>query len=149
MSQSDHIQQIHIYIYHSQLLKRKILKFNSSSIALLNMCISQCCHNRVLYWVYMDPYCIIYQEIWENIAPAARPIRRINSSNIALPGRTLLEVKFLEIENVCIMTQVRIYGDIQPEPLKIPQAPPSGFPLFSGYISPYIPSLVRIQIQYQ
>ena len=44
----------------SQLLKWIILKFDSSSIVLLTMCISQCCHNRVLYWVYMDRYCLIY-----------------------------------------------------------------------------------------
>ena len=29
-----------------------MLKFYSSSIALLIICISQCCHNRVVYWVY-------------------------------------------------------------------------------------------------
>ena len=32
-------------------------------------------------------------------------------------------------------------------PREIPRAPPSGFPLCSGYISPYIPSLVIIQIK--
>ena len=79
-------------VIHSQLLKSIILKFNSSSIALLTMYISYCCHNRVLYWVYTDPYCFIYWAIRKNIAQAARPIRRINSSNIALPGRTILEV---------------------------------------------------------
>ena len=103
-------------IEHAQLIKRVILKHTSSSIALLTMCISQCCHNRVLYWFYTDPYCFIYWAIRENIAPAARPIRKINTSNIALPGKTILEVYLLEIENVCIMTQVRIYGEIQTEP---------------------------------
>ena len=93
-----------------------ILKFYSSSIALLTICISQFCHNRVLYWVYTDSYCFIYWAIRENIAPAARPIRRINPSNIALPGRTILEVQHLDIENVCILTQVGIYGEINPEP---------------------------------
>ena len=33
-------------------------------------------------------------------------------------------------------------------PQEIPWAPPSGFPSCSGYISPYIPPLVIIQIQY-
>ena len=33
-------------------------------------------------------------------------------------------------------------------PREIPRTPPSGFPLCSGYISPYIPPLVIIQIQY-
>ena len=36
------------------------------------MCISKYCHNRVLYWVYTDPYCFI-NSIQENITPAARP----------------------------------------------------------------------------
>ena len=57
------------------------MKFNSSCITFLTICISQCRHNRVLYWVYTDPYCFIYWAIRKNIAPAARPIRRINSSN--------------------------------------------------------------------
>ena len=105
---------------HSQLLKRIILKLNSSSIALLTMYISQCCHNRVLSWVYTDPYCFTYWATQGNIAPAAGPIQRINSCNIALPGRTILEVQLLEIEKVCIMTQVRIHGEIQPEPLGNP-----------------------------
>ena len=44
--------------------------------------------------------------IMENIGPAARAIRKINSSNIAQQGRTILDVSFLEINNVCIMTDV-------------------------------------------
>ena len=55
---------------HSQLLKVVILKFNSSNIALLTMCISKCCHNRVLYWVYTDPYSFIYWAKREKIALA-------------------------------------------------------------------------------
>ena len=47
---------------------------------------------------------------------AARLIGGINSSNIALPGRTILEVYFFLIKNVCIMTKVRIHSEIQPEP---------------------------------
>ena len=42
--------------------------------------------------------------ILENIGPAARAMRKINSSNIAQPGKTVLNVQFLEIDNVCIMT---------------------------------------------
>ena len=34
-------------------------------------------------------------------------------------------------------------------PREIPQAPPSGFPLCSCSVSPYIPPLVIIQIQYR
>ena len=33
-------------------------------------------------------------------------------------------------------------------PREIPRAPPSGFPVCSGYISPYIPPLYIIRIQY-
>ena len=51
------------------------------------------------------------------------------------------------IKNICIMTQVRKYGEIQPELSGNHLAPPSGFPLCSGYISPYIPPLVIIQIK--
>ena len=59
-----------------------------------------------------DPYCFIYWATRDTLAPAARPIHKINSSNIALPGRTILDLKLLEIENVCIMTQLWIYGEI-------------------------------------
>ena len=61
--QSWHLLQLTLLTItiHSQLLKKKILKFNSSSIALLTMCISECCHNRVLYWVYTDPYCVLFR----------------------------------------------------------------------------------------
>ena len=90
------------------------------SVALLTMCISQCCNNRVLYWVYTDAFCFIYWAIRENTASAARPIWGINSSNIALPGRTILEVSLLEINNVCILFHVEIYGEIQPQPLGNP-----------------------------
>ena len=56
--------------------------------------------------------------IRENIDPAARAIQRINFSNIALPGRSILE-----IENVCIMTQVGIYNKIfKPDPSENPLA---------------------------
>ena len=48
----------------------------------------------------------------ENIAPAASPILIINSSNIFLPRRTILEVKRFDIENVFIMIQVGMYGEI-------------------------------------
>ena len=48
----------------------------------------------------------------ENIGPAARAIQKINSFNIAQPGKTILDVSFIEIDNVYIMTQVRIYSEI-------------------------------------
>ena len=47
--------------------KKDNMKFTSSSIDLLTVCISWCCHNRVLNWVYTDPYCFIYWAILENI----------------------------------------------------------------------------------
>ena len=40
----------------------------------------------------------------ENIGPAAGAIRKSNSTNIAPPGSTLLDVSFFEINNVCIVT---------------------------------------------
>ena len=48
-------------------------------------------------------------------SPSCQNNTVINSSNIALPGRTILEELLLEIENVCIMTQVRMYSEIYPE----------------------------------
>ena len=42
--------------------------------------------------------------ILENLGPAARAIREINYTNNAQPGRTKLDVSFLEIDDVCIMT---------------------------------------------
>ena len=120
--------------------KMIILKFNSSSIPLLTMCISQCCHNRVLYWVSTDPNCFIYWAIQENIAQSARLIRRFNSSNIALPQRTIMEKQLLQIEKVCIMTQVGIYGEIKPKPSRNPLGSAHGISLmlrlyFTIYIS--------------
>ena len=52
------------------------------------------------------------------------------------------------IENVGIVTRVRVYGKHSLSTWKVTQAPPSGFPLSSDYISPYIPPLVTIQIHY-
>ena len=40
----------------------------------------------------------------ENIGPASRAILKIKSKNIAQPGRTTLDVVFLEIDNVGIAT---------------------------------------------
>ena len=42
---------------------------------------------------YTNPHCFLHWAIRENIAQATRPIQRINSSNIALPVRTIMEVK--------------------------------------------------------
>ena len=46
----------------------------------------------------------------------------------------MLEVSLLENENVCIMTQVGIYGEIWPEPSEIPWALPLRIPSCSGFI---------------
>ena len=40
----------------------------------------------------------------ENIGPPARPIRKISFTNISQPGKTILDVSFLEIDNVCFIT---------------------------------------------
>ena len=42
-------------------------------------------------------------------AAADRAILNMYFTNIAQPGRTILDVSFLEIDNVSIMTSVRIY----------------------------------------
>ena len=71
---------------HSQLLNIIILKSNSPSLLnqLGNICqYSEC---TVKYTSSRAG------SILKNIAPAARAIQRINSSNIALPGRTILEL---------------------------------------------------------
>ena len=40
----------------------------------------------------------------ENIGPAARAMQKISSTNIAQPGRTILDESFLEFDIVCFMT---------------------------------------------
>ena len=40
----------------------------------------------------------------------------------------MLEAYILEIENVCSITQVRIYSEYSLNPKEIPWAPPSDFP---------------------
>ena len=92
-------------------------------------------HQNVLF----ETECFVYWAIQEYKSLAARPIRRINSSNIALLGTSLLEITFLEIENVHNMTQVVFTLIYSLSPLKFPWAPPLGYPLFLGYISGYIP----------
>ena len=67
-------------------------------------------------------------QILENIGPAARAIQKINFSNIAQPGMIILDVSLLEIDSICIMTEVGIYGEIKPGP--------SENPLGSAYIPP-------------
>jgi hypothetical protein len=59
----------------------------------------------------------------------------------------LKQVHCLLNENVCIVTRVRIYCEILPEPSGNPLGSPSGFLSGSSYISQYIPPLVAIQIQ--
>ena len=56
----------------------------------------------------------------ENICPAVRVIQEIISTNIAQTGRPILDVTFLEIDNVCIVTIVRIYVKMWPEPSRFP-----------------------------
>ena len=48
----------------------------------------------------------------DNLGPAARAIRKINTYYIAQPEWTILDVSISEMDNVCIMTQVGIYGDL-------------------------------------
>ena len=64
--------------------------------------------------------CFVYWKILENIAPAARVIRRIISVCYALLGKTILEVWFLENDDVHIMAQVRIDREIWPQPSGVP-----------------------------
>ena len=136
-------------IYHSQLLKRIILKFNSSSIALLTMYTSQCCHNRVLYWVYMDPYCFIYWAIRE-IQP--QPPDQYGESTLSIltyQEGQYWEYNFQKLIMSALLLKSGYTVKYSLSPREIHRAPPSGFPSCSGYISPYIPHLVMIQIQYQ
>ena len=53
----------------------------------------------------------------------------------------------VEINNVCIMTQVGICSEIYYEPSGNPSGSALRLPSCSAYISPYIPPLVIIQIQ--
>ena len=66
----------------------------------------------------MGPGCTKLFCILENIRPAARAIQKVNFSNISQQGRTILDVSLLEIDNVCIMTQVGMHGEIYPRPLE-------------------------------
>ena len=51
-------------------------------------------------------------QYWKNIGTTARVICKINSTNNAQPGRTILDALFLEIDIVCIMTRGGIYAEI-------------------------------------
>ena len=55
---------------------------------------------------------MVYRAILENMAPAAKSIQSNNSSSIALLGKPILEVRYLEIDNVCIMNWVWIHDEI-------------------------------------
>ena len=85
---------------HYQLLKIIILKFNSSSIALLTMCISHCCHSRVLYWAYTDPYCSVYWAIEEKNRPSCLAHTQNQLSQYGPPRNNNTGSIILEIENV-------------------------------------------------
>ena len=91
-----------------------------------------------LYWSYTPSRAGL---IRENMAPVARAIRRINTSNIALPGKTILKLYYLEIYNVFIMIFLRYRVKYSLSPW----APPSGFS--SCFILPSIPRLLIRQIQ--
>ena len=52
----------------------------------------------------LSPPKIVILNLNYSVLLAARAIWRINSTNIAQPGTTILDVSFLEIDNVCIMT---------------------------------------------
>ena len=46
-------------------------------------------------YIQSNRYCFVYWAILENIAPAARTMRGINSFSIALLGKPILKVKFI------------------------------------------------------
>ena len=98
--------------------KNHNIEIKPSSIARLNgnyfpvqvqLCWAYTGPNR--NWIHRGLYIpSIVMSIQKNIAPAARAIWRINSSNIALPGRTIMELEPLEIVSFCIKTHVNIAG---------------------------------------
>ena len=98
-------------------------------------------HQNVLFEIE----CFVYWAIQEYKSLAARPICRINSSNIALPGTSLLEIKLLEIENVHNMTQFVFTVIYSLSPLKFPWPPPLGFPYLLGYIQGIFLVMIKIQ----
>ena len=69
-------------IDYSHLQERKILKFNSSSIALMTIpsaATTEFSTGSIQTHIasstgYTDPYCFVYWVTQENIAPVARPI---------------------------------------------------------------------------
>ena len=83
-------------------------------------------------WRYLLYHCYYARKVTkhlfsnrvENIAPAAKVIRRMKYFRIDLLGKPILAVILLEIDNVCIMTQVEIHCKIKPQP--------SGFTLGSA-----------------
>ena len=60
----------------------------------------------------MDPYCLVYWEILENIAPAVRVKPKIYSFRIVPLGKSILEVFVLKIVHGCNMTEVGINCEI-------------------------------------
>ena len=97
-------------ILHYQLLSIIILKFH------LPVLIAQLGVYAQLHWAITSPYRPsravsilapirpVELGIRENIAPDARAIRRINSSNIALPGRTWVTiVVLLKFSTPCLL----------------------------------------------
>ena len=77
--------------------------------------------------------------------PAVEAIRRVYSSSIDLPGRSMLNLS-LRISVLWLKSGYTMKYCLSPR--KIPWALPLGYPMGSGCISSYIPPLVTIQIQY-
>ena len=81
--------------------------------------------------------------IQENIRPVelAQYEKILQAHGVNTRKYWLVEV----IENDCIVTRVRVYDEILPEPSGNPSAPPSGFRSGSGNISSYTPTQITIQ----
>ena len=90
--------------YHSQLLNVIILTLNSLVLLSRLWVFPKAATAEFSTEPIQTRIAFVYWAIRENIASAARSIRRINTSNNDLSGRTILEVYFLDIENVCTMT---------------------------------------------
>ena len=142
-----------------------LLKFNCSSIALLTMRISYCCHIRVLYWVYTDPYCFIYWEIRKNILQETfieekdindglmtekySPSFQTNTENQVFQDcptrKDNTESLTLRLTNFRLKSGFTVKYSLSPR--EIPRLPPWGFPSCSGYISPYIPTCLFTRLR--
>ena len=82
---------------------------------------------------------VIWQ--WRNLI-----FTKKNSEKVK-PLRIYPSIRFGGFQNL-IFPFVHYHRRLRLSPQEIHQASPSGFPLGSGYKSPYSPPLVTIQIQY-